>query len=53
MLQYGRAGQATDDNMGHAHCMLDKEGYRHTLILCNIIAFPQQRCLQERASTLR
>jgi len=21
--KYGRAGQATDDNMAHAHCMLD------------------------------
>jgi len=23
-----RAGQATDDNMTHAHSMLDKEGYK-------------------------
>jgi hypothetical protein len=21
--KYGRAGQATDNNMGHAHCMLN------------------------------
>jgi len=21
--QYGKAGQATDDKMAHAHCMLD------------------------------
>ena len=23
MEKYGRAGQGTDDNMAHAHCMLD------------------------------
>ena len=27
---YCRAGQATDDNMARAHCMLDTEGYGHT-----------------------
>jgi hypothetical protein len=29
--KYCRAGQATDDNIVHALCMLDNEGYRHTL----------------------
>jgi len=29
--KYCRAGQATDDNMVHAHGTLDKWGYRHTL----------------------
>jgi hypothetical protein len=24
------AGQATDGNMAHAHCMLDTYGYKHT-----------------------
>jgi len=24
-------GLSTDDNMAHAHCMLDTEGYRYTL----------------------
>jgi hypothetical protein len=28
-------GQATDDNMAHAHCMLDNRGHKHTLRLCN------------------
>jgi len=31
--KYCRAGQATDDNMAHAHCMLDNLGlqtYTHT-----------------------
>ena len=26
-----RAGQATDDNMAHSHCMLDIYGYKYTL----------------------
>ena len=30
-----RTGQATDDNMKHSHCMLDTEGYKYTLRLCN------------------
>ena len=33
--KYCRAGQATDDNMTHAQSMLDNEGYRHTLRICN------------------
>ena len=28
--KYCAAGQATDDNMAHAHFMLDKEGYKRT-----------------------
>jgi hypothetical protein len=39
MEKYFRAGQATDDNMVHAHCMVDTEGYRHTLRICNICFF--------------
>ena len=30
-----RMGQATDDNIAHAHCMLDTQGYKHTLKMCN------------------
>jgi len=29
--KFRRAGHATDDNMAHGHCMLDTEGYKHTL----------------------
>jgi len=51
--KYCRAGQATDDNMAHAHFMLDTEGYKYThsdyIIL---IDFPQQQRLHERASML-
>jgi len=31
IVKCGRASQATDDNMAHAHCMLDNYGYEHTL----------------------
>jgi len=34
-----RPGQATDDNMAHAHYMLDTESYLHTLRICNIHCF--------------
>ena len=45
-----RAGQATDDNMAHAHCMLDIYGYRYTLRICNTYCFStativRRRCL--------
>jgi len=49
-----RAGQATTDNMAHAHCMLGTKGYRNTLSeYVPLIAFLLQQCLHERASTLR
>jgi len=48
--KYCRAGQATDDNMAHAHCMLDTEGYKYTLSGCvTLIAFPLQQWLHEWA----
>jgi len=49
MEKYGRAGQATDDNMKHAFCVLDNERYNHRLRICNNFCF----WLHERASTLR
>jgi len=33
------AGQDSDDNMAHAHCMLDNTDYRHTLRICNTYCF--------------
>jgi len=58
--KHSRAGQATDDNMAHAHCMLDKYGYTHThthththTVYIILIAFPLQQWLLERASLLR
>jgi len=38
-LEKGSAGQATDDNMAHAHCMLDTEGYKHILTICSTYYF--------------
>jgi len=35
----GRAGQATDDNMAHAHCMVYTSGYEHTIGICNTYCF--------------
>ena len=32
-------GQATDDSMAHAHCMLDARDYKHTLSVCNTYCF--------------
>jgi hypothetical protein len=30
---------ATDDNMAHAHCILDNKGYRHTLHMQYLMLF--------------
>jgi len=49
--KYCRAGQAIDDNIVHAHCMLDTYVYRYILRIYNI-AFPLQQWLQKRASLL-
>jgi hypothetical protein len=45
--KYSRPGQATDNNMAHAHCMRYTYGYTHTLGCVQLIAVPQQR-LHER-----
>jgi len=37
--KYCRNRQATDDNMAHAHCMLDTQFYKHTLRICNTYCF--------------
>jgi len=39
MEKYGRAGQTTDDNMAYAHCVLDTQGYKYTLKICNTHCF--------------
>jgi hypothetical protein len=49
---YFKAGQSTDDNMVHAHCMLGTKGYKHILGISNT-AFPPQLWLYERACMLR
>ena len=50
---YGIAGQATDDNMAHAHCIWIPKA-TSTLSLCVIlIAFPLQQWLHEDVSKSR
>jgi len=51
--KYRRARQATYGNMTHAHCMLNSEGCRHTLFVCNTYYFSTQERLRERASVFR
>ena len=40
MEEYCRIGQAEDDSMAHAHCMLDTKGYKHALRIRNIYCSP-------------
>jgi hypothetical protein len=51
--KYRRAGQVTDDNMEHAHCLLDTSGYKCILRMSNANLFPLQQWLHERRSTFR
>ena len=39
MEKYCGARQVTDNNMAHAHCMLDNYGYKHTLRICDTYCF--------------
>ena len=41
--KYGTAGEATDYNTAHVHCMLYTQGYKHALRIRNIIAFLRQQ----------
>jgi len=54
MEKYRTAGQATDGNMTHAHCMQDSQGYKRTHYEYAILfAVPHQPLLYERSSMLR
>jgi hypothetical protein len=37
--KYSRAGEATDDNMGHAHLTLGIETYKYTFVICHTLIF--------------
>jgi len=39
VIMWKNIGQITDDNMAHAHCMLDNSSYRETLRMCNTYFF--------------
>ena len=51
--RYGRAGQATDDNMAHAHCIWIRKAKNTPLENVIFVAFPLQKWSHERASVLR
>ena len=56
METFYTAGQATDDNMAHAHCKLEAQVYKytHTHSGCvTLIVFPLQHCLHGRPSNVR
>jgi hypothetical protein len=50
--KYCRTGQATNDNVAHAHCMLDIQVCTHSQYVI-LVDFPVQYWLQERSSVLR
>jgi len=37
--KYFTAGHATGGNMTHARCILDTQGYKHKLTICNTYRF--------------
>jgi hypothetical protein len=41
--KYCGVGQATDDNIAQAHCMLDTQGYKYIQNFLKLIAFPLQK----------
>jgi len=51
--KYCRAGQATDDNMAPAHCMLDTKCTNANSEYVILIAFPLQQWLHKRAWMVR
>ena len=46
-------GRGTDENMAHAHCILDNYGNTHTLTICNTYCFSTATTVKERTSMLR
>jgi hypothetical protein len=48
-----RAGQAADDNMAHAHCMLGIEDYRYILRICNIYCFSKATVVTRTREMIR
>jgi hypothetical protein len=39
MKKYFISGLATDDNMAHAHHVLDTKSYKHSVAICNTYFF--------------
>ena len=40
MEKYVRAGQAAEDSIVHALCLLDNQVYKYTHTICNTCCFP-------------
>jgi hypothetical protein len=47
-----RTKKVAEDNMAHAHCMLDNVGFKHTFGICIINDFQLQQYLHKSASIL-
>jgi hypothetical protein len=47
-----RGEQSTDGNMVHGHCMLDAEGYKHTLRISNTYCFSTVRVVARKRLTI-
>jgi hypothetical protein len=45
-----RTKKVADDNMGHAHCVLENLGFKHTFGIRIINDFHLQQCLHKSAS---
>jgi len=48
MAKCGTAVFATDDDIAHAHYMLDIKGYKYTLIICNTYCFSTATVVERR-----
>jgi hypothetical protein len=47
-----RTKKVADDNMAHAHCVLDNVGFKHTFGICIINNCQLQQCLHKSPSML-
>jgi hypothetical protein len=48
-----RAGQAADDNMAHAHYVLDTQGYKYTHRLCSTHGSPSSTTVARKRLNVR
>jgi hypothetical protein len=53
VLKYCRAKQFTDDNMMHAHSVVDTYGYIHILRICNNYCFSLAKMVARTQLNLR
>ena len=48
-IKYLTAGQVTDHNTAHAHCMFDTWGYKHALVTCNTFCYATKAIVARNA----